>query len=682
MFYSETVLSRRGPLGRVWIAAHMERKLSKAQTLQTDIEHSVGVIIGDEIKVMALRLSGQLLLGVVRIYSRKARYLLEDCNEALLKIKMAFRPGMVDMTEDQLAVNKNAITLQGNAVDLDLLIPDIDWHANFGRPQPAQSNHQAHIDDITLRTAADPFSNFDLNDPFDIGPLDGGIGSQDFLDTGLDFGDSEKPDEDDGMSVNDSIGVGRDLVAGDESFGLNRDENMDLDIFSQHSRAGSEHPFGMDMEMDVPEFDLGINFGDVDEREKTPEQTRSSRGSSPLSDVPQTPPDEPIALPDIEVDADKTPKAKRKVKPKKQVIDTVTELDGGPGAKVGKRNGGLGPSVNVDVSGILSEQQFLPRTSMMIRLLEIRDDPISHFLPTKVAADGTFFCAAPSGLTAELTDLFMRPAGFSALKRRGTSPKGSNKRQKTEEVIVPVEDEVEQGRREASIAPSIGGRSDLRAVSGGPDGTFDFGDQGVVPLDDFQLDIPEMDVNLPEMDANLRGKSAVPSDRSRLSTPAPDGIFDDSLETYADAACPIVMFDSKTQTQTVEKEDEPTEHNAKGYSKNTVKALGLIRQELKPIDDEEEERVLSFRKMADKVCATVRLLSGADLLQASRRAAASFFFELLVLSTRDCVSVEQSAPFENIQVRAKDKLWDRQAHASPGSRAGSVARSLGSALGL
>ena len=40
---------------------------------------------------MALRLSGQLLLGVVRIYSRKARYLLDDCNEALLKIKMVGR---------------------------------------------------------------------------------------------------------------------------------------------------------------------------------------------------------------------------------------------------------------------------------------------------------------------------------------------------------------------------------------------------------------------------------------------------------------------------------------------------------------------------------------------------------------------------------------------------------------
>jgi len=49
---------------------------------------SSDAIMGQEVEIMALRLSGQLLLGVVRIYSRKAKYLLDDCNEALLKIKM------------------------------------------------------------------------------------------------------------------------------------------------------------------------------------------------------------------------------------------------------------------------------------------------------------------------------------------------------------------------------------------------------------------------------------------------------------------------------------------------------------------------------------------------------------------------------------------------------------------
>src|SRR5258708_26007816 len=58
------------------------------RSCQSGSERALDAIMGQEIEVMALRLSGQLLLGVVRIYSRKAKYLLDDCNEALLKIKM------------------------------------------------------------------------------------------------------------------------------------------------------------------------------------------------------------------------------------------------------------------------------------------------------------------------------------------------------------------------------------------------------------------------------------------------------------------------------------------------------------------------------------------------------------------------------------------------------------------
>jgi hypothetical protein len=32
-------------------------------------------------------------MGVVRIYSRKTKYLLADCSDALVKIKLSFRPG-------------------------------------------------------------------------------------------------------------------------------------------------------------------------------------------------------------------------------------------------------------------------------------------------------------------------------------------------------------------------------------------------------------------------------------------------------------------------------------------------------------------------------------------------------------------------------------------------------------
>ena len=66
------------------------------------------------------------------------------------------------MTEDQLAVNRNAITLQGNQLDLDALIPDINWDMDFDDQivQPG-GQHIAKAADITLATAEDYQFDFD-----------------------------------------------------------------------------------------------------------------------------------------------------------------------------------------------------------------------------------------------------------------------------------------------------------------------------------------------------------------------------------------------------------------------------------------------------------------------------------------------------------------------------------------
>lgn len=94
MFYSETLLAKTGPLAKVWLAANVERKLTKGDCLKQNIEKDVQNIVDTNQAPLALRLTSQLLLGVVRIYSRKARYLLDDCNEALLKIKLVCRRAM------------------------------------------------------------------------------------------------------------------------------------------------------------------------------------------------------------------------------------------------------------------------------------------------------------------------------------------------------------------------------------------------------------------------------------------------------------------------------------------------------------------------------------------------------------------------------------------------------------
>ena len=124
MFYHAFILQKKGPLARVWLAAHWEKKLSKALVFDTDVQVSVESIISPKLK-MALRTSGHLLLGVVRIYSRKAKYLLADCTEAFVKIKMAFRPGVVDLPEESRELAMSAVTLPEIFSDLDMTLPEL-----------------------------------------------------------------------------------------------------------------------------------------------------------------------------------------------------------------------------------------------------------------------------------------------------------------------------------------------------------------------------------------------------------------------------------------------------------------------------------------------------------------------------------------------------------------------------
>jgi cohesin complex subunit SCC1 len=190
-----------------------------------------------------------------------------------------------------MAVDRNAITLQTDALDLDLLLPDINFDIDFEErlAAPRGGRHVVRPADVTLATADDQFladTGYDL----DLGPSDG-IGSQDF-ELGLDFGErsSERGYDD----ADESVELPRDAAqprrARDSlaSHMLGRDDmDADFDLMSRRSRAPSEHPFDADMDLDLGAGagldlgDLGISFdGGADvpmmsDREKTPEQTRS-----------------------------------------------------------------------------------------------------------------------------------------------------------------------------------------------------------------------------------------------------------------------------------------------------------------------------------------------------------------------------------------------------------------------
>ncbi|XP_071707838.1 sister chromatid cohesion 1 protein 4-like isoform X2 [Rutidosis leptorrhynchoides] len=171
MFYSQFILAKKGPLGTIWIAAHLERKLRKNQVADTDIGVSVDSILFPEMPI-ALRLSSHLLLGVVRIYSRKVNYLFDDCSEALLKVKQAFRSTTVDLPPEESTAPYHSITLP-ETFDLDdFELPDSEiLHGNY------VDHHISSKEQITLQDTMDGVvfstSKFGLDETFGDGDASG-----------------------------------------------------------------------------------------------------------------------------------------------------------------------------------------------------------------------------------------------------------------------------------------------------------------------------------------------------------------------------------------------------------------------------------------------------------------------------------------------------------------------------
>jgi cohesin complex subunit SCC1 len=163
----------------------------------------VSAILQHSLDSTALRLSGHLLLGVSRIYSRKARYLLEDAADALQKIKMAFAPSAVlDLTLDRMMTTGPEL-LADALTEMDLPFFNetlIDLKA--GMPAGAsQSISQDH--DITI----------DANDSFlmDTAPMD------------LDLGENGQEEEWD-LGLIDTHA----MTVGEESVEMGREASMEV----------------------------------------------------------------------------------------------------------------------------------------------------------------------------------------------------------------------------------------------------------------------------------------------------------------------------------------------------------------------------------------------------------------------------------------------------------------------
>jgi hypothetical protein len=151
MFYSQVILAKKGPLGKIWLAAHFDKKLTKQQIFSTDITASVNSILNPATP-LALRVSGHLMLGIVRIYSKKVKYLMSDCTEAMWKMKLAFRPGKVDIDPSLMNSNIDDAKFFGN-VPNESEFPVLENMAFSSQLLPYSSSRESSVPGTPMSAA-------------------------------------------------------------------------------------------------------------------------------------------------------------------------------------------------------------------------------------------------------------------------------------------------------------------------------------------------------------------------------------------------------------------------------------------------------------------------------------------------------------------------------------------------
>ncbi|KAI9673933.1 MAG: sister chromatid cohesion protein 1 [Caeruleum heppii] len=622
MFYSETLLSKTGPLARVWLSANLERKLSKTHILQSNIESSVHAIVDQGQAPMALRLSGQLLLGVVRIYSRKARYLLDDCNEALMKIKMAFRPGNVDLPANQMnAPNAAALTLPDVLTELDLLPPMPD--ASLLLTQPSGSAAFMDMDrarigrneDITLMDPSSPLvsNEIGLDDPGAMSMLD---------DVPLDIDIGEDPIEAPGDGTSIEIGrrepsarpVGADLI--DDDFGLDKDADLDMGIPPDEvtdlrdQTAGDDFHFNMGQEDDMilgGNDEYAITLGEpVNEgAAAAPTPGRLERDSqSPLSslgsaDERRLAQDSHLFHPEEEEDESMhLPHRAKKRKILQPDTDTIL-------------HGSLIKHQQEDRSRILKPASFLPRDPMLMTLMAMQRN--GGFV-SSILGDGR-----SKGWAPELKGIL----SLEVVRRSGELKR----------------------KRDSGVA--------------------DLGDSGSEkgrPLPQLELGEEDETIHLPEGGPMLAGDQTVGADEEIIHLPPSDGIrpgFEDQDEEARAQA--VDDYENVPFSPGQDRFDETTApllHPADSgpISLGTKHAVHLLREQF---GSSPSQLTASPSSQSSHLNKSITFQDLLPPTQTSKADATKMFFEVLVLATKDAVKVEQKETMLGapIRVRGKRGLW-------------------------
>jgi double-strand-break repair protein rad21 homolog len=153
MFYHSFILGQRGPLAKIWLAAHYDKKLGKKEVISANIETCVDSIINSRLS-LSLRTTSHLLLGVTKLLHKQANYLLKDLEHAAFFLDSKSKS--VDLPKPRIQARLKDITLPEmiNFDDNFELIPDPPIMNEFKFKSYLDKNKL--IEDLDTISFADP----------------------------------------------------------------------------------------------------------------------------------------------------------------------------------------------------------------------------------------------------------------------------------------------------------------------------------------------------------------------------------------------------------------------------------------------------------------------------------------------------------------------------------------------
>ncbi|CAB4253163.1 similar to Saccharomyces cerevisiae YDL003W MCD1 Essential subunit of the cohesin complex required for sister chromatid cohesion in mitosis and meiosis [Maudiozyma barnettii] len=307
-----------GPLAQIWLASNMTN-IPRGSVLQTSIADSAkeiaevsgcdnpeNTIDTQGNKYVTLRTSGELLQGIVQVYTKQAGFLLGDIKDILTKIsslfKMSSRVG-ITINKSNTITRIETIILEDTVTENEVLLtPSLDFlfESSLSATE-GNGNNRRYIQGVATSTAAawdtsvevgrqydlnnNEYSsnnsildlNFDIND----GPLAIGDEGTRTTSTGemSSMGTSHVlPNNDDNLPIDDDF-------ANNWNFGIDgenlKDSSIEVGRRAESSVLEEEHTeFGFDLGLDKEPMEAGDDEEDLEIQPVTFTQSRVMRSQN------------------------------------------------------------------------------------------------------------------------------------------------------------------------------------------------------------------------------------------------------------------------------------------------------------------------------------------------------------------------------------------------------------------